>query len=327
MIAPRPPASRARRTTLAATRGDADDSDAARRSSSPRSRAWLAIGALGLVRPRDLRFVSRVLFPAGAAVGARARGRRAASRSARRRSRRCCRSACRTCRSTCASTRCRRSSCCCSARRRAAISLFSAGYFRSSEGTRAGPHLLPVPRVPRRDGAGADRRRRLRCSWSRGRSMALASFFLVTTDHRIPEIRRAGFLYLLIAHVGAIAILLCFGVLQGGSGDYTFDAMRAQHAAPARGRRIAFFLALVRLRRQGRPAAAARLAARGASGGALAGLGADERRDAEDRDLRPAARDLRPAARASSGGGAWSRWRSGSPPRSSAWSSPRCRPT
>ena len=34
-------------------------------------------------------------------------------------------------------------------------------------------------------------------------TMALASFFLVTTEHRIPEIRRAGFLYLLIAHVGA----------------------------------------------------------------------------------------------------------------------------
>src|SRR5207249_10000623 len=31
-------------------------------------------------------------------------------------------------------------------------------------------------------------------------AMALASFFLVTTEHRIPEIRRAGFLYLLIAH-------------------------------------------------------------------------------------------------------------------------------
>ena len=36
-------------------------------------------------------------------------------------------------------------------------------------------------------------------------TMALSSYFLVTTQHRIPEIRRAGFLYLLIAHVGAIA--------------------------------------------------------------------------------------------------------------------------
>ena len=81
------------------------------------------------------------------------------------------------------------------------------------------------------------------CSWSPGRRWRSPSFFLVTTDHRIPEIRRAGFLYLLIAHVGAIAILLCFGVLQGGSGDYTFGSMRSvilTGAWPS----IAFFLAL-----------------------------------------------------------------------------------
>ena len=58
-------------------------------------------------------------------------------------------------------------------------------------------------------------------------TMALASFFLVTSDHRHAEIRRAGYLYLLIAHLGAISILLCFGALQAGTGDYTFDAMRA----------------------------------------------------------------------------------------------------
>src|SRR5207302_863469 len=78
-------------------------------------------------------------------------------------------------------------------------------------------------------------------SWE---AMALSSFFLVTTDHRIPEIRHAGFLYLLIAHIGAIAILLCFGVLQGGSGDYTFGSMRSMvltGAWPS----IGFFLALL----------------------------------------------------------------------------------
>ncbi len=74
-------------------------------------------------------------------------------------------------------------------------------------------------------------------------SMALASFFLVTTEHRIPEIRRAGFLYLLIAHVGAIAILLCFGVLQGGTGDYTFGSMRSVTLTGA-WPTAAFFLAL-----------------------------------------------------------------------------------
>ncbi|MGC2458808.1 MAG: hydrogenase 4 subunit B [Gallionellaceae bacterium] len=60
-------------------------------------------------------------------------------------------------------------------------------------------------------------------------SMALSSYFLVTTDHHLPEVRRAGFLYLLIAHVGAIAILMGFGVMQGGHGDYTFASMRNSH--------------------------------------------------------------------------------------------------
>ncbi|MPZ44495.1 MAG: hydrogenase 4 subunit B [Betaproteobacteria bacterium] len=65
-------------------------------------------------------------------------------------------------------------------------------------------------------------------------SMAIASYFLVTTDHRLPEIRSAGFLYLLIAHIGAIALLLCFGILQGGGGldAYTFDALRRAELTP-----------------------------------------------------------------------------------------------
>src|SRR2546422_11316421 len=63
---------------------------------------------------------------------------------------------------------------------------------------------------------------------------------------RHAEIRRAGYLYLLIAHLGAISILLCFGALQAGTGDYTFDAMRRieQPAGWATG---AFLLALAGL--------------------------------------------------------------------------------
>jgi len=57
-------------------------------------------------------------------------------------------------------------------------------------------------------------------------TMALTSYFLVTLDHKLAPIRSAGFIYLLIAHLGAIAILLSFGVLHGGHGDYTFDALR-----------------------------------------------------------------------------------------------------
>jgi len=74
-------------------------------------------------------------------------------------------------------------------------------------------------------------------------TMALSSYFLVTTRHQIPEIRRAGFLYLLMAHVGALGILLAFGVLQGGSWQFTFDAMRAAHLSP-QWATVAFLLAL-----------------------------------------------------------------------------------
>ncbi len=73
--------------------------------------------------------------------------------------------------------------------------------------------------------------------------MALSSYFLVTTDHKIPDIRRAGFLYLLIAHVGAVSLLLCFGVLQGGHGAYTFDYMRLAEMTPFWAS-VAFLLAL-----------------------------------------------------------------------------------
>ena len=63
-------------------------------------------------------------------------------------------------------------------------------------------------------------------------SMALASYFLVTFEHHSEQNRKAGFLYLLIAHLGAISILLAFGVLQGGFGDYTFDALREAELTP-----------------------------------------------------------------------------------------------
>ena len=41
--------------------------------------------------------------------------------------------------------------------------------------------------------------------------MALSSYFLVVSDHGNPDIRRTGILYLVIAHLSALAILLSFG--------------------------------------------------------------------------------------------------------------------
>jgi formate hydrogenlyase subunit 3/multisubunit Na+/H+ antiporter MnhD subunit len=113
----------------------------------------------------------------------------------------------------------------------AGISIFAAGYFRKGAGTPPGllcleyhVFLASMVLVILADDAYA-----FMVAWE---TMALSSFFLVTANHKLPEVQEAGFLYLLIAHVGAIGILLCFGVLQANSGDYTFANMRIQSLSP-----------------------------------------------------------------------------------------------
>lgn len=56
--------------------------------------------------------------------------------------------------------------------------------------------------------------------------MSLASYFLVVFHHDHAANRRAAFLYLLMAHVGALAILLGYGVLASFGGGFGFEAMR-----------------------------------------------------------------------------------------------------
>jgi len=111
------------------------------------------------------------------------------------------------------------------------ISTFAAGYFRSGEGT--APALLGLQYHVFLASMAivilADDAYLFMVAWE---TMALSSYFLVTSQHRIPDIRRAGFLYVLMAHVGAICILLSFGVLQGGSWHFTFDAMRGASLTP-----------------------------------------------------------------------------------------------
>ena len=188
---------------------------------------WLALGAAGLIRPHHLRFRGAGALPAGGPGRARGRLGRACRRSA----------------PGTPQTRC-------SSRlglpdlpfhlrldalsgffllllgvAAAGITIFAAGYFRAGEGTAPGLLCLQyhVFLASMALVLVADDAYFFMVAWE---TMALSSYFLVTTQHRIPEIRRAGFLYLLIAHVGAISILLCFGVLQGGSWQFTFDAMR-----------------------------------------------------------------------------------------------------
>src|SRR5690348_9730466 len=89
----------------------------------------------------------------------------------------------------------------------AGISVFAAGYFRRGEGTLPGLMCLQYHLFLASMGLVllADDAYTFMVAWE---TMALSSYFLVPTQHGIPEIRQAGFLYLLMAHVGAIAILL-----------------------------------------------------------------------------------------------------------------------
>ncbi|MDP2811820.1 MAG: hydrogenase 4 subunit B [Rhodocyclaceae bacterium] len=203
---------------------------------------WLAIGLAGLSMPRNLRFIGKVLFPLGALVGLwvglvalRFLGQPAETAilaiglptlpfhlrldnltavfalllgftSV-------------------------------------GISIFAVGYFRQNESAALGLlcfeyhlFLASMLMVLLADDAYA-----FMVAWE---SMALSSFFLVTTDHRHEAIRSAGYLYLLIAHIGAISILLAFGVMTGGAGDYSFAGMRAQELSPFWAS-VAFLLALV----------------------------------------------------------------------------------
>jgi formate hydrogenlyase subunit 3/multisubunit Na+/H+ antiporter MnhD subunit len=65
--------------------------------------------------------------------------------------------------------------------------------------------------------------------------MSLTSWALVTAHHREPENVRAGYIYLLMASFGALALLLAFGLLAGSDGLYTFAQMRAAHPTAATG--------------------------------------------------------------------------------------------
>ena len=113
----------------------------------------------------------------------------------------------------------------------AGVSAFAAGYFRRGEGTPPGllcleyhVFLASMVGIVLSDDAYS-----FMVMWE---TMALSSYFLVTANHRISEVRSAGYLYITMAHIGAIGVLLCFGVLQADTGDYTFANMRAQMLTP-----------------------------------------------------------------------------------------------
>jgi formate hydrogenlyase subunit 3/multisubunit Na+/H+ antiporter MnhD subunit len=128
-----------------------------------------------------------------------------------------------------------------------AVSLYAPSYVREFERGRSRRALAPLGLatalfifgmllVPLADDAYA-----FMIAWE---LMSVASYFLVAFQHEQAENRHAAFLYLLMAHVGALAILLAFGVLAAFGGGLSFDAMRAASLSPAWAT-LAFVFALV----------------------------------------------------------------------------------
>jgi formate hydrogenlyase subunit 3/multisubunit Na+/H+ antiporter MnhD subunit len=74
--------------------------------------------------------------------------------------------------------------------------------------------------------------------------MSLTSWALVVSHHRVAENLRAGFVYLVMASFGTLALLLAFGLLAGPNGLYAFAQMRAAHPSAMVGA-LALILALI----------------------------------------------------------------------------------
>jgi len=111
----------------------------------------------------------------------------------------------------------------------AAASLYALGYGRHEEAPQrvlpffpaflAGMHLVVL----------ADDAFTFLLSWE---FMSLASWALVLAHHRDRDNLRAGYVYLVMASFGTLALLLAFGLLAGPDGGYAFATMRAAEHTP-----------------------------------------------------------------------------------------------
>jgi hydrogenase-4 component B len=110
----------------------------------------------------------------------------------------------------------------------AAASLFALGYGRHEEAPQRVLPFYPAYLAAMNLVVLADDAFSFLVSWE---FMSLSSWALVVAHHRERENLRAGYVYLLMASFGTLALLLAFGLLAGANGNYAFDAIRASHPA------------------------------------------------------------------------------------------------
>jgi hydrogenase-4 component B len=76
--------------------------------------------------------------------------------------------------------------------------------------------------------------------------MSVVSYFLVVYEHEKPETRKAGFIYIVMTHIGTGFIMMSFLIFAGTSGNYNFETfeMAGQTMTPIL-KDIAFIFALI----------------------------------------------------------------------------------
>lgn len=74
--------------------------------------------------------------------------------------------------------------------------------------------------------------------------MALSAYFLVTTEQHQQEVREAGWIYLVAAHVATLCLFALFALLRAASGSFTLAPLSPDSLSPAMAS-VIFALALV----------------------------------------------------------------------------------
>ena len=108
----------------------------------------------------------------------------------------------------------------------AAASLFALGYGRHEEAPLRVLPFYPAFLAGMNLVVLADDAFSYLVSWE---FMSLSSWALVMAHHRVHDNVRAGYIYLVMASFGTLALLLTFGLLAGPDGGYAFADMRAAH--------------------------------------------------------------------------------------------------
>src|SRR5262249_18370558 len=107
----------------------------------------------------------------------------------------------------------------------AAASLFALGYGRHEDAPRRVLPFYPAF-LAGMSIVVADDAFTFLVSWE---FMSLSSWALVMAHHRVADNVRAGYVYLIMASFGTLALLLTFGLLAGADGGYAFADIRGAH--------------------------------------------------------------------------------------------------